>query len=225
MTKDKQSTLSRINNLRAPLMMIFVGAFCGSQVIQIPTWILLLVLSGLFATLALVYERQSLSLMLKWQWKSAAIGAALALPLYGLLYQILQNLTLYTITPGDIYNNGALPSLIQMLIDIRVAANVLPAFGAGSLGALVLAPTEELFWRGFIQRRLVDWLGPVPGILISTTLGSLFWMVALSPLAAAGAFVCGLVFAIVSHRSGSLVPAIVCHSLLLLFGLWIWPLY
>jgi membrane protease YdiL (CAAX protease family) len=39
----------------------------------------------------------------------------------------------------------------------------------GARLALIIGPAEELFWRGFVQRRLAEKFGNVPGYVLATT--------------------------------------------------------
>jgi hypothetical protein len=104
-------------------------------------------------------------------------------------------------------------------------AHDVPAWLAGLGGAILLVPAEELFWRGFVQRRLAVRLGPAAGVAIATAAYALFWGAALDPLVGGAALLCGLVFGIMTWRSGSLVPAMAGHALLWILAVAALPLY
>lgn len=77
-----------------------------------------------------------------------------------------------------------------------------------NLGVTVLA--EELLFRGLLQTRLVQWLGPWPGVLLTALLfGAVH--APFSPLFAVIAGIAGLGYGLVFHYSGRLSLAIALH--------------
>jgi len=86
--------------------------------------------------------------------------------------------------------------------------------------ALLVAPAEELFWRGLVQERLVARLGPWRGVLLATGLatavslatGEPFLALATAPTYAAWGVVAlwrrNLVAPIVSHAAWTLLVAV-----------------
>ena len=77
------------------------------------------------------------------------------------------------------------------------------------LGVAVGAPiVEEIFYRGVVQRALVDRFGPVVGIGVASLLfGAVhFSWVNLLPLTVVGAG-----FGLLAHKYGRLLPAIIAH--------------
>ena len=75
--------------------------------------------------------------------------------------------------------------------------------------ALVPAFVEELFFRGYMQRRLMARWRPSAAI---PTVAVIFAAFHGSPLAALGVLPLGLCFGILAWRTGSLWPGIVCHA-------------
>jgi len=109
----------------------------------------------------------------------------------------------------------------------------------GPLGGLILAPwqvylyfaigapiQEEVIFRGLLQSTLAKSLTSSPkwvatsGITASLAVAVLFGLIhlAVGPLTALAAFVLGMLAGELRRRSGSLLPAIVCHSIFNLGG-------
>jgi membrane protease YdiL (CAAX protease family) len=82
---------------------------------------------------------------------------------------------------------------------------------------IALAPgfCEELLFRGYLQRRLVERWGAVAGILIASLVFGLFHMM---PHAIAFAIPIGIWLGLLAWRTGSTWPGIICHAAL--NGLW-----
>lgn len=80
---------------------------------------------------------------------------------------------------------------------------------AVNLGVTVLA--EELLFRGFLQTRLVRWLGVVPGVGLTAALFAAVHL-PFSPLFAVVAGVAGLGYGLVFQLSGRISLAIAAHG-------------
>ncbi len=77
----------------------------------------------------------------------------------------------------------------------------------------IIAPAEEIFWRGFIQKRLVAATSPRFGLLLATSIYTLVHLWAGNPVLLLAAFVCGLIWGWLYQRSGSLSGPIFSHVL------------
>lgn len=116
---------------------------------------------------------------------------------------------------------GTLNALLYWLIGNDVMADLRPYLGliqsdAWPLAALAIgigAPLmEELTFRGFLQSALAQRLGFWPAALMTTTAwAGLHWGYSLAGLAEV--FLIGLYFSWLLWRTGSLIPALVCHAL------------
>jgi membrane protease YdiL (CAAX protease family) len=81
----------------------------------------------------------------------------------------------------------------------------------GLLIGLVIGPAEELFWRGFVQRRLMARYGPWAGLLLATAIYTGMHVGSLNPMLLAAAAVCGLFWGLAYLRTRSLVLVVVSH--------------
>jgi membrane protease YdiL (CAAX protease family) len=84
------------------------------------------------------------------------------------------------------------------------------ALGAFAILGLLPALTEELLFRGFIQRILTERLGAVLGI---TGAAAFFGLAHADPVHSSAAFVLGLFLGTLAFISGSVGPAMLCHGL------------
>ncbi len=96
--------------------------------------------------------------------------------------------------------------------------DVYARFGTGSLGAglalaLVIAPAEELFWRGAVQQELRPRLGKVGSAAVAAVLSSLVLLAFGEPLLALAAFPTSLAWGLLAEWRNSLAAAWVSHSL------------
>jgi membrane protease YdiL (CAAX protease family) len=81
------------------------------------------------------------------------------------------------------------------------------------LMALLIGPGEELFWRGFLQRRWQDRFGRVPGFLAAAALYTFVHVGSGNPMLVLAAAVCGLFWGAIYDRTGSLLLVAVSHTL------------
>lgn len=74
-----------------------------------------------------------------------------------------------------------------------------------------LAPglMEELLFRGYLQRRLLERWRPGTAILVTAVIFGVFHV---TPHAAANAFVIGLWLGVLAWRTGSIWPGVLCHA-------------
>jgi hypothetical protein len=96
--------------------------------------------------------------------------------------------------------------------------DVYERFGTGSLGAglalaLVIAPAEELFWRGVVQQALRPRLGRVGCAVVAAVLSSLVLLAFREPLLALAALPTSLAWGLLAEWRRGLVASWVSHSL------------
>ena len=82
---------------------------------------------------------------------------------------------------------------------------------------------QELLFRGLLQRAAIRQLGPPEGLLYATTVYAVMHVGTLAPLQVGLAFGLGLLFALLTQRSGSLLPAITVHAVASASLLLLWP--
>ncbi|MGL4463449.1 MAG: zinc-binding dehydrogenase [Planctomycetia bacterium] len=98
----------------------------------------------------------------------------------------------------------------------RVYDDVLPMLFAGAslwelaLVAVAAGVGEELFFRGFLQAALADWIGVAPALLLASVIFGLFHPI--TPLNAAIVTLIGLYFGALWIWTGGLLAPIVVHA-------------
>lgn len=85
---------------------------------------------------------------------------------------------------------------------------LLPALGLG----LLVAPAEELFWRGVVQARLAPRLGRAGAVAAATALAALVALASGEPFLALATVPTYAAWGALAAWRGSLVPSIVSHS-------------
>lgn len=103
-------------------------------------------------------------------------------------------------------------------------------YGAGDsdlrimlLITFLIAPGEEIFWRGFVQHHLAQKKGALLGMLFATMLYSLAHLTTLNPLLIAAALVAGLFWGELYRRYQSITVNIVSHLVFDLAAFVIFP--
>ena len=93
----------------------------------------------------------------------------------------------------------------------RFFEQLTPAWGVVFVAVVALAPgiTEEMLFRGYIQRRLLERWGPAWAIGVTTVL---FALAHIAPPAMALALPLGAWLGYIAWKTGSIVPCIVCHA-------------
>ncbi len=118
--------------------------------------------------------------------------------LYGLFYSGFQIMKAY-----PIFKEG-----VARVYDLRSSA---PSFLIGLVLVFSIAPGEEIYWRGLVQRRLAERLGVGPGLMLASTAYALVHLPTLNPPLILTALIGGLVWGYIYKTSASLVPGIISH--------------
>jgi hypothetical protein len=97
---------------------------------------------------------------------------------------------------------------ISSVYDFKKGASTLKV---ALLMAFIIAPGEELFWRGFLQRRLSKVHGPLVGFLIATFFYTFMHTTSLNLMLIAASGICGLFWGWCYKRFNSILLNIVSH--------------
>jgi membrane protease YdiL (CAAX protease family) len=98
--------------------------------------------------------------------------------------------------------------LAEMFVRFRTRA-LFPAIAL----LLLVAPAEELFWRGVVQARLGERLGAAAGVALATLLAVALALATDEPFLALATAPTYAVWGVLAAWRASLVPAIVSHAL------------
>ena len=94
----------------------------------------------------------------------------------------------------------------------------------GLLLLFVIAPAEEIFWRGFVQRRYSDRWGKWRGLVLAVMLYSLVHIWSFNLMLIAAAMVAGIFWSLLYLKYNSIVPGIISHAVWDLFIFVIYPI-
>lgn len=130
-----------------------------------------------------------------------AIGAGSAALLYGIFWA------------GDRLIGLLLPFTEDEVRSVYGLGEQLPLLAIAVLLVFVIAPGEELYWRGLIQWAARQRWGPEAGVLAGTLLYAGAHVVSGSLVVVLAAFAGGVVWSLLYAIRGRLLPVIVSHVL------------
>ncbi len=90
---------------------------------------------------------------------------------------------------------------------------------------LVIGPAEEIFWRGFAQRRMQLAFGPAKGFLVTTAVYALVHIWAFNFMLLMAALICGLFWGWMYLHFKSVWPGLISHAVWDLFIFIIIPIH
>ncbi|ABS27201.1 Abortive infection protein [Anaeromyxobacter sp. Fw109-5] len=106
---------------------------------------------------------------------------------------------------------GLSEALCRPLVEMYVRFETRALFPALAL-ALLIAPAEELFWRGVVQPRLEGRLGAPGAVALATVLAAVVALASGEPFLALATLPTYAVWGALTAWRGSLVPALVSHA-------------
>lgn len=218
-----KTPLRDIGEVRIPLMTLFVGAAFLSFMIELPAWMILLIVTPAALVFSFIRERKLLVELLSVKWMWASIAPAIGFGIYFVFDMTLQLIANVAMKDGVLALDSSLPAVFGMLLALRGQVEGLHPMTLGIVGGLLLSFGEAVFWRGFLQTRFMLHFGHVPAVFVSAFLYAVFYFFILGPMAAVMAFVLGFAFSFLTLQARSLVPSIVCHLMLCVLALWLRP--
>ena len=164
-------------------------------------WLKLTGSASLLAAIGLVSSRNELKALFVFKIRHLWVGTLSALILYGIFWvgKLAANL-LFSFAPGQIES-------------VYASKTQLDAVWIGLLLLLVMGPAEEIYWHGFVQRRLTGRYGATVGVLATAVVYTLVHVVSLNFMLVAAAGVCGLYWGLLFQREKNLIPLIISHAL------------
>ena len=164
-------------------------------------WIKLIFSASFLAAVGLISSRCELKTLFEFKFRHLWVGIVSALVLYGIFWVGKEAATfLFSFAPGQIASVYATRTQLDALL-------------IGLLLMFLMGPAEEIYWRGFVQRRLVERYGAKVGVLGTAVVYALVHAVSLNPMLILAAGVCGLFWGLLYQREQKLIPLIISHSL------------
>ena len=213
-----------VTDIRLPLMILFLSAATLTYLMESPPWITLSACAIFAATWATMQQRTLIIALLRnWRTGWLLIAPVVALLLYGLLEMAIQTVSASLVESSALSGQRELPALFKWLLVLRTSAGSIPPIVLGLGGGLLLGVGEELFWRGFVQTRLMMFTSHGIAVLVTALLYGVFYLFTLGPLAAVLSLFLGIILSMFTLRSRSLLPAVICHTTFLVVSLWLRP--
>lgn len=164
-------------------------------------WIAMSFSTFILALYSLIQGKSELSKIFEFQWKYIPIGILHAVVLY-----VMSRFGVWLMMN---FFDWTMPQ-IQAIYQTRAQAS--PMLIAPLLFFLI-APAEEIFWRGFAQRKFIEYFGKNKGTAIEIALYCVVHIWAMNPMLLIAALVLGVHWSMMYRRFGSVVPGIISHAL------------
>ena len=163
-------------------------------------WATMLIATGVLGASALWLGKDELARVYRFETRHLLMGLLFAAGLYA-VFKVghVVSTSLFPFAAGQIDNiyatrTQASPSTIALAL------------------LLWIGPSEEVFWRGFVQDRLMRRYGDVAGFVVTTAIYSLVHIWAFNFMLFGAALICGLFWGLVYMRTRSLWPGLISHA-------------
>lgn len=167
----------------------------------VPFWPAMTFSSGVLALAGLWLNRNSVAEIFAFRWWHVPLGLVSALVLYLMFFA------------GHRIAAAILPFASKQVALVYRTRSQADLWLIGVLLAAWVGPAEEIFWRGYVQRRCGQRFGPFAGLIVTAAIYTLvhIWSFNLMLLAAAG--LCGVFWGALFWRFRSIWPALISHAL------------
>lgn len=162
-------------------------------------WIAMAISATILITISLT-QRKSILDQFNFNWKVIGFGLLSAVVLWMVFYL------------GDFFS--------KMLFDFaRPQVDSIYAMKEGQnkilliLGLLfIIGPAEEIFWRGYVQDRLIGKYGEWKAFIITTLIYALVHIWSFNFMLVMAALICGIFWGLMYRYSKNLVPLVISHA-------------
>lgn len=164
-------------------------------------WIAMTISAASLSIFSIVTQKEKFKELLVINKKLILIGLGHAILLYGfsrLGVYIAQNLFDF---------------VIPQIEAIYTTKTQLDSMYIGLLLIFIIGPSEEIFWRGFVQNKIGQLTNPKKALIITSIIYCLVHIWALNPMLLLAALVLGVHWGLLFYRYKSLVPGIISHAL------------
>jgi len=130
-----------------------------------------------------------------------------------ILWGVLSAVCLYGIfMAGDAISKALFPFAKHQVDAIYAKGENTPGWAIGLLLFFVTSPSEEIFWRGFLQKRLSRYLGDGKGWIAASVLYAAVHISSLNFMLIGAAGIAGLFWGFMYWRLGTLWPVVISHA-------------
>jgi len=163
-------------------------------------WPMMSALTALLAAVSLVLDRKRLDRIYRFDRHAVVLGLLSAAFLYAVFFV------------GHFLSTRILPFAAGQIGSIYGVKGSTNPMLIALLLLLVIGPAEEIFWRGFVMRRLCSTYGAVYGWLFATAVYALVHLWSFNFMLIAAAAVCGAFWGLVFLFSGRMWVCIISHA-------------
>jgi membrane protease YdiL (CAAX protease family) len=164
-------------------------------------WIKLIFSASFLAAVGLISSCREMKVLFTFKSRHLWVGIGSALVLYGIFWVGKEAAnSLFSFAPGQIASVYATKTQLDTAL-------------IGLFLVFLMGPAEEIYWHGFVQRRLVERHGAKVGVLGTALVYALVHAASMNPILILAAGVCGLFWGLLYQREQNLIPLILSHSL------------
>lgn len=164
-------------------------------------WIAMTISASSLAVYSVLTQKDTFKSLLKINKKFVLIGIGHAILLYG-----LSRLGVYIA-------QNMFDFVIPQIEAIYTTKTQLDPLYIGLLLIFIIGPSEEIFWRGFVQNKLGQISNPKKAFIVTAIIYCLVHIWAFNPMLLLAALVLGVHWGLLFYRYKSLVPGIISHAL------------
>lgn len=179
---------------------------------QFNFWIMMTISAGGLGTAGLYFQRNKLDKLFNFKWQYIPAGIFFAVMLYMIFYF------------GNAISTKIFPFAANQIENIYLIGTGIDKLKIGTLLMLIIAPGEEIFWRGYVQDRLSQKYSPIAAVFIATAIYTLVHIWSLNFMLIAAAGICGLFWAILFYRFKNLWIPIISHAVWDVAIFLLWPI-
>ena len=164
-------------------------------------WPVMIFSTGALGFSALAVDRKRLGAVYAFKRRHVFVGVLSAFVLYVIFYV------------GNLVSIHIFPFAVSQIEDIYSTRSGASLAAIGLMLFLWVGPLEEVFWRGFVQRRLCERFGGWRGYFLACAVYTLVHIFSFNLMLIAAAGVCGLFWGWIFKRYKSVWPCLICHAL------------
>lgn len=163
-------------------------------------WPAMATLTALLAAVSLVIDRKRIRTLYRFERKDVILGLLSAAFLYAIFFV------------GHFLSVRMFSFASRQIASIYHLRAGISAWQAAALLFFIIGPAEEIFWRGFVQRRLCDKYGAIAGWLAASAIYASVHLWSFNLMLMVAAAVCGLFWGLVYLLSGRMWVCIISHA-------------
>ena len=131
-----------------------------------------------------------------------------------LLWGVLSALCLYGIFMlGNAVSKAVFPFAAKQVGGIYAKGDGTPGWVIGLVLFFITSPSEEIFWRGFLQKKLMQRFGEPQGWILAAVIYAGVHISSLNFMLIGAAGVAGLFWGLLYWRLGTLWPVVISHAI------------